>query len=326
MLGVGLSASLLGQKVATLTELQKPTIISVGEKYLYVNEGTTVFVYSRKDYKLVKKFGKAGEGPQEFMAFSFVIPQKENLLINSLGKISYFSHEGEFIREIRAKGGRSNFLFWPVGEGYVGRSSATKDNFAYDVVNLYDKELKKTKEVYRIKSDNQARTTRQILFPPRQVQYQTKDNKIYVSGKAGFIIEVLNPKGDPLFTIEEKNYKPRKFTSEDEKTYMEWLKVRTKSQFPIVKQMIKFQSHYPEIVNLLIDTNYLYAITWKFKGNQFETYVYDMNGKFVKKFFFTFAMQDLLTPYPIGINNGLIYQLIENDDEEWELFITNVSN
>lgn len=320
---VGCGATLFSQKVATLMELQKPTSIAVNDDYLYVNERTTIFIYSRKDYKFIKKFGRAGEGPREFLRFAAVIPQKDNLLINSMGKISYFTNEGEYISETKAKGGGLNFLFWPVGDGYVGISLTTEDNVGYEVVNLYDKELNKTKEVYRLKSDNQVGTARKYLFPPRTVHYLTQDDKIYCSGKPGFIIDVFDKRGDKIFSIEEKEYEPRKLTKQDEKEYMEWLVNRSKD--PSFKQMIKIKPYYPEIIKLMIDNNYLYAITWKFQGNEFETSVYDMNGKFVKKIFLPFAMQDLLNAYPIGINNGVIFRLIENDEEEWELFITDVS-
>ena len=86
--------------IATLDEVMKPTAIEIDDQNLYVVEGTSVYIYSLKDFKLVKKFGKKGEGPKEFkMMITRIITQKDDLLINSFGKISFYSKNGKFIKE-----------------------------------------------------------------------------------------------------------------------------------------------------------------------------------------------------------------------------------
>jgi uncharacterized protein YlbG (UPF0298 family) len=70
-----------------------------------VTQEATVFIYSLKDFKLVKKFGKAGEGPREFR----ILPQlplnidarTDQIIVNSFGKVSYFTKQGEFIKEVK---------------------------------------------------------------------------------------------------------------------------------------------------------------------------------------------------------------------------------
>ena len=55
------------EKVAVLNEIMKPSLsFAVDGTQLYIPEEGQIFIYSTNDYKLVKKFGKAGEGPQEF--------------------------------------------------------------------------------------------------------------------------------------------------------------------------------------------------------------------------------------------------------------------
>lgn len=319
---IGLNPPLFAVKVATFNEVLKPSNMAINDEYIYVYEGTTIHIYSHKDYKYVKKFGNEGEGPQEFKTFAFAIPQKDNLLINSLGKISYFTKTGEFIREIKAKGGSANNLFWPLKDGYVGRSSTTEKGTGYVTINLYDKELNKLKEIHRLENFNQARTRGKIIWPPRQIQYQSHDNRIYIAGKPGFTIDVLDRTGQALFTIEEKKYKRRKFTEEDKKKHLEFFKRQTGPQFEMVKQMMDYQEFFPEIAGLFIDNNYIYILTWKFKKDKFEFYEYDMNGKFSKRFHATIIMQGPLELYPVGIKNGLLYQLIETENEDWDLHIT----
>ncbi len=68
-----LSSSLSGKKVAVITEVLKPSSITIDD-YLYINEGTTIYIYDKNTYKFISKFGKAGEGPQEFRIFAAITP------------------------------------------------------------------------------------------------------------------------------------------------------------------------------------------------------------------------------------------------------------
>ena len=61
-----LSPAFAGQ-LKELPEIFNPSSISINDQYIYIVQDVNVFVYSLKDFKLVTKFGKAGEGPQEFM-------------------------------------------------------------------------------------------------------------------------------------------------------------------------------------------------------------------------------------------------------------------
>ena len=55
-----------GKIVASLEEVSKPQMMAISENYFLITEGSTIFIYSTKDFSFVKKFGKAGEGPREF--------------------------------------------------------------------------------------------------------------------------------------------------------------------------------------------------------------------------------------------------------------------
>jgi hypothetical protein len=57
---------LQAKKVAAFAEFGQPASFNIGNGYIYVQEKTTIFVYDLKNYQLVTKFGKEGEGPGEF--------------------------------------------------------------------------------------------------------------------------------------------------------------------------------------------------------------------------------------------------------------------
>ncbi len=61
---------------------------------------------------------------------------------------------------------------------------------------------------------------------------------------------------------------------------------------------------------------------WKWENKRVEFFIFDLKGKLEKNIYIPFAFQDALRPYPAAIKNGKLYQLIENDEEEWELHIS----
>ena len=92
-------------KVVPFPDLLKPEAIAVDNEYIYITEGASVHIYSLKDFTLKKKFGKPGEGPQEFKLFPGVALRltvlPDYLLLESMGKLSYYTKEGNFKKEIQ---------------------------------------------------------------------------------------------------------------------------------------------------------------------------------------------------------------------------------
>ena len=55
------------EKVATLQEINKPWTFFVDQDRFYISETVSVYIYSLKDFKLIKKFGRRGEAAGEFI-------------------------------------------------------------------------------------------------------------------------------------------------------------------------------------------------------------------------------------------------------------------
>lgn len=143
------SPFVFSEKVSVLPDIMKPHLIAVDNDQLYISEDTTVYIYSLKDYKLKCKFGKQGEGPEEFNRYAIVIPQQDSLVINSRGKVSYFSKDGKYIKEIKNKAGVIGGGFIPLGKNFAGQGFAREENKIYHTFNIYDSQLLKTKEIFR---------------------------------------------------------------------------------------------------------------------------------------------------------------------------------
>ena len=75
-------------------------------------------IYSLEDLKLKKKFGKDGEGPKEFKRRANITLTSKYLLVNSIARVTFFTKEGEYIKEVNTKTVNLG-PFLPIGDNYV---------------------------------------------------------------------------------------------------------------------------------------------------------------------------------------------------------------
>jgi hypothetical protein len=313
---------LQAEKVILLPEVLKPTGLAIGQQYIYIIEKSTIYIYSRESNKFINKFGQAGEGPEEFKNAPMIIPQSDHLIINSTGKVSYFSTEGAFIKELKTPSSQS--LFYPIKSFFVGKARVFENDIAYFTVNLYDSQLQKGKEIYRVKDFQQLKKAT-ITFPVREPKYATLGDRIIIAGKPGFVIDILDETGKRLHSIKDENFKRRKFTQEDEKAFRELLKNTYKERYEMYKQYLRFHDYYPEISFIFTDVDNIYVTTWRISNDRVELFEYDSEGKHLSTYYVKIIWQSVLRPYPIRIKDRKIFQLVENQDENWELHISKLS-
>ena len=101
----------------------KPTMIEVYNDSLFVVDMNLIRVYDLKNLELINTFGEKGEGPGQYQ-IDLQMPLKikafpEYVIVESINKILYFSHQGEFLKESK-KPMMLNFI-QPAGENYIGR-------------------------------------------------------------------------------------------------------------------------------------------------------------------------------------------------------------
>ena len=312
------------EKVTTFPGLFKPTRIMVDKDRIYIVEFPHVFIYSLVDFKLIKKVGRKGEGPQEFLPGLNLLPYSDHIIINSRGKISYFTKTGEFIKEIKCPfaGGVEPCDDVFVGAGY--RRGNDKDPVNYSTIEVYDHNFKKIREVDRKKADFQNRG---FTFYMQSYYFYIMDNRIIlVTGHEGFVLNAFDKYGKKLFTIKEE-FKKKKVTESDRLEVHNYFKThpRFKAIYEANKHLLKFADYFPAIQGYQPYDGKLYVHTYNKKGEKTEFYVYDGNGKLIKKTYLPLVKKDVQTLYPFYIDNEKLYRLIENEDvEEWELHITDV--
>lgn len=192
-----LGGTVFAEKLATLNGIMKPESISIDDRQIYIMENRTIFIYTLQDFKLKKKFGKPGEGPQEFKGTVQLIPLADRLLVNSAGQISYFTKEGDFM--------------------------------------LY------------------------------------------------------------------------------------------KQQYEELRHRLAFPDYFPEIGDFQVTDNKIYVSTWKVENDSNEWFIFDLQGQLLKRLFVPMVFLMPLEPYPYTVKKGKLYQLIETEDEIWELHANEIN-
>lgn len=312
------------KKIAVLNELNKPETFCMDDTQYYITEGSSIFIYSLKDHKFIRKFGEMGEGPREFKSTPAgyglsIFPMRDNLLINSINKLSFFSKNGEFVMELKAPTG----LYRPIGKKFVGLTfKAGADQSMAMTINLFNAKLEKEKEIYA----NKFLQHGTLLFPASSLLFEISNNCIFTGGEEDFIIKIFNSNGEHLSSI-TREYKKCKVTEEYKNGVFEAFKrnPQTRGMVDYLKQMIKFKEYFPAIQLFVVDNDKIYIWTHRKQQEKYEMFIFNINGKFIRQIYFPIRFIDVIQPYPYTIKNGILYQLIENEEDEvWELHASEI--
>lgn len=324
MLTVLLITPVQAKKVASLQEIMKPDMFAVGDERIVISEKTTIYIYSLKDFRLIKKFGKEGEGPREFKNSPFgppmiTLPYKGKIYVSSNSKVSVFTNQGEFIREARIMPFQ---VYRPFGDKFLFTATGTDENKQNVLsVNLANDKFEKQKELYL--SDLSIGPAMKFIYPGTSFSFAPYKDKIYiVAGKEGFVIDVFDGNGTKLYRV-KKEYEQLTVPDEYKKKTKQWFQTNPDSKqfWEFFKDRISFRTHYPAILDMFVTDDRIYVLTYKQKDGKTELIIMDLKGKEEKRVFVPMEHlygNDYYSKHDIYKGNW--YTLIENVDEEtWEL-------
>jgi len=314
-----------GKKLTTLNEISKPNMLSIEGNNFLITEGTSVFIYSLKDFSLVKKFGKEGEGPREFKISQFGPPMiayfyKGKIFISSSGKISKFTLNGNFIDEMKippfsvARPFLDKFIATGTAENDKGKTALS--------VNLLDSKMNRIKILY--KSDFEIGPNMSYIYPLNNFSFEPYKDKLFmIRGKDGFVIDVFNKEGSILYTIKKEEPKIKVDKEYREKTIDSFkTNPNTKQYWEFFKNRIKFKDYYPPVQGIRVVDDLIYLLTYKTDKGRTECIIMDLKGKILKRVFVPMPMLYGMDYMPkFSFSGKRFYYLKENEDEEiWELF------
>jgi hypothetical protein len=319
----------IATKVVPLPDLLNPDLIRVDENQMYITEDANIYIYSLKDFHLLKKFGKRGEGPREFMtgtgvAMMWLEIQPDDLFIHTMNKISYFSKQGTFIKEQKINMAYAPELK-PLENRFVGVGFPTEKGIRYWTINIYNSDLEKIKEIYRY--ERAFYPGRDInLLGIKRADFCVYDKKIFVADteKTG-IIYVFDLNGGQLYSI-KPDYEKVEITPQVEKRLRENFSAGSNREFyEAYKHKIKFPEYFPAMRFMVAADGKLYIMTYKTTGDKTQFLIYTTPGKFLEKVFLPVKDMEARQFCPFTIKNNKLYHLYDNEDTEiWELHITTI--
>jgi hypothetical protein len=328
-----LSAALTVEgKVVPVPDVMKPDGLYFDKANMYITEDTSIYVYSLKDFKLVKKFGQKGQGPREFsinpqlLDRLFLNINKDNILIHSFGKLSWFTKDGGFIEEKKLINPLILFI-QPLGKNFVGTTFTMEQQTRMQVLNLYDKDFNKIREIARQEDAFQPGKGLKVLTArPITLVY---DNKIFMAWEDALSIRVMDENFKELYTIKHEVEKI-KVTEKIKNALIEYLKSHpaTKDIYPYL-QPIQFPTYFPAMIEPVIDGDKIYILTFKTKdnGQKNEFLILSVKGKLLSRWFFPLKWNSPVEPYPFRIHQGYLYQLADEEDvdkENWMLHVSKI--
>lgn len=319
------------EKLTVFTDLVNPDSMVMDDSNIYIAQQAELSVYDAKTFKLKTTFGKKGQGPREIPPFPIpmggvplmkVTPQPDKLFIAAMGKILYFTKEGQFISETKfpAQRMQSFFNLFPLGSDIFCQQNVFENQEFFISAALVDQNFKTKKELKRRKVETHGGKIDMIGFALMLDVYR---DEIFIGGD-GLSIDVYDRTGKFLRQIKHP-HEPVKFTDDMKKELDEAMKYMFKNMYEQIKNVIYYPDYLPVFFgnNFQFFGDYLYVFTQAHEGDNRELFIFKLDGTLVKKTSVPLKMVKFNLPYPYDFAGKALYQLIDNEDtEEWELHRT----
>lgn len=332
--------SLSAEELGILDGVMQPATIDVANGRLYMVDGEQIKIFSLNPIKLIKTFGRKGEGPKEYKIL-YAYPLRigvvgDRIMVESVDKLLFYSLEGEYQSEQKKSNNFSRVAV--MGDKFVARKIVQnqQDNVSsYSAVFILDKEFNEIKELSRQPFVQQGGFPDIRLNMEQDFLYfHVWKDKIYVEeSQQGFVLSVWNAEGKLLKKIQHDLPKV-KVTSEWKTRTIEEMKVdpyvvvqvKQAGGWNEFKKILTFQfpEYFPGIRSFRLSNGKLYVNTYAEKDGKGEFVVMDPEGKILEKKYISpfekpWVMAKLMGIRYDSIDNDKIYYIEENDDEEWVL-------
>ena len=183
--------------LTTFPDMAKPIELRMDDRYIYISDQSSVLIYDSNTFKLVKKLGSKGEGPEEFRTNLRIAFTSSRLILFDAYKIVEYSRDFKFIKEMKL-----NFFtdrINPIEDHFVLTNSRIIDEKQHRVFALYNGKLEKIKGLVI-----EPKGPGGLLIPPSSGSRSWNDKVYIAQPHKGFYIEVFNKYGKKLYHIEKK--------------------------------------------------------------------------------------------------------------------------
>jgi len=330
--------SMVGKKLATLREVVNATTIEIDGDELFVLDEVVVYVYSMKDFKLLRKFGREGDGPGEFVYYPItpvmMVVINDEVVLCRFNKIAFFSRSGKLIKQPRHGFFFSQLI--PISENYaavVVKFAGPDEDQAKVLLKLFDHSFKEIKTIYERPYPKGGEESLQKvgyrIFRPTLIYLDTSKDRLFAFDPfLGFPIKVYDKNGNLLKDI-FLDSKKIKMTESFKEEIMDWMKMHPQLKDIAIEMKIAFPEYIPALRSFLVKEDKIYAYTYHRKDNLSEFILFDTSkNEIVKKLYLPTAERNVVQ---LSINriytikDNRYYYLFDNYEEEtWELHMVEI--
>ncbi len=323
------SANLIRMK-----ELTNPLAIDADNDQIYITEGATVYIYSLKEIKFKKRFGRKGEGPGEFkirIDRPLTLCVRDNdLVVSSFGRFSYFSKDGTYKSETKTKPVYT-MAAKAFGSQFVGIGVLSEEQ-DFLTLNIYDEQLNKKKELFRVEEEIRLKGKKSVYYHLHfPVSFATSfipyEDRVYVTWGKDDKIKVFENTGKKVAEIPVKTEKQKLTQAYKDKVANHFKNDKSLPQ-PIYERYYKnivFPEFFPAIRDMRISDGKIYVVSYQKEKELTRILIFDLKGKPIKTVTLPLKDMDVKSIYPFTIKNGKLYQLVEDfDNENWYLHVTTI--
>ncbi len=299
--------------LTSFPDMVRPIELRMDGGYFYISDQYSVLVYDIKTFKLVKRLGKKGEGPQEFKTYPKITFTNDRIILCDIYKIIIYSKDFKLIREINLHSSADRII--PIKENFVFKISKVIDNKEYTAFILYNSKLEETKDLVIEPPDP---SVYEFLINPWTV-CRSWDDKVFIAQpKKGFYIEVFNKNGEKLYQI-EKNVEKIKSGEKHRQLYMDEILYfvgrrrfeRARERGIFKKPMREFL---PAINNFWVLNDRIYMKTYDITETKQKYIILDLKGNILKTVFLPKTYREILT-----FSKNKFYYLEDREEEGWVL-------
>lgn len=247
-------------------------------------------------------------------------------MVASLGRVSYFTMDGEFIEQKSIEALFGFGFIYPFHDRFVGLGVAGDAMKQYFTLNFYTPEFKKGQELIRIIAFEQGKNINPVNVGILPAVSASQDHLFFMDYQG--LIHQFDKHGNELMAVNisklDKEYSRLAVSQKRRDLYVRYFlsDPRYKPQFERDENLVKFQQFFPILKDFRIDQGKIYAISFREKGQQKEMYILDSTtGQVLKKIMVSLGDNNPRELVPYTIKDGVLYQLRENPDtDEWELY------
>lgn len=315
------------ENLGILHDMLTPEGIEIFQDEIFIIQGATIFVYDKNDLKLLRKFGREGEGPGELQVtpwLSNTMNISENsITVGSVNKMIIFSIQGEVLKEKRRSEQFTQMV--PVGKNFAVRKRLVEDEKQYTTINCYIAQEDKTRELYR--QPFAPGQGLQMNMIPDSIHFIVYKEKIYIEkSPEGFVMDVFDSTGTKLYQIKNK-YAKVKLTKKDREEAEK--NARTD---PFIKSgpggweqwkkqyRLLFPKTFPPFQDFLIADDKIYVQTYKRQESKEEYIIMDLTGTILSQIFLPMVRKPTYTEQMMGtgvrlyaFHNDSFYYIVEHD-------------